>query len=304
MRKQNTTVAQSPQATPHHKSTPYLTREQILAHTHDPTGAAKFDSFVQPNPAFARLMQSSLAFARLVQTLEASVARFASFVQPNPAFKWVTQMRVHEESVGRFLKGVALDDQIRAELALRDALKEGPPIEGRFPPDLLQARLRRGVWLFGKDRAALAEEGAPLDEFLLLARWQARQELYRRGGRQMAVGAFWRFEDQLTGRYLRQILESDRCERDARRFVPLSEPLLEFLSSTQNVEPTEPDPRHLAAVRAQWQALLATAGPAQRRLLERWLESPDSSLAEIGRELHMLPNAAYQAMYRLRRRPA
>ena len=67
-------------------------------------------------------------------------------------------------------------------------------------------------------------------------------------------------------------------------------------------EQTAPDTGPPAAQVARWRAVLAQATPVQRRLLDAWYARPDATRAEIARTLGMSPEAAEQAIRRLRRR--
>jgi hypothetical protein len=84
---------------------------------------------------------------------------------------------------------------------------------------------------------------------------------------------------------------ASELRRSATRWLPLREDLV------------APEPEAAPAeAESRWRARLTSAGPTQRRLLERWLESPDAPLAEIARDLGIPYHTAYRAIERLKRR--
>ena len=107
--------------------------------------------------------------------------------------------------------------------------------------------------------------------------------------------------DQLVRRVALQ--EADRYLRSAERDT-------EADGASVGVEdlpwmyprPTAPDTGPPAAAVTRWRAVLAQAGPVQRRLLEAWYAQPDAMLSEIARAIGTTEEAAEQAIRRLRRR--
>jgi len=162
--------------------------------------------------------------------------------------------------------------------------------------------LDRRPRVFGRDGAAFARErraGAPLrmKDLMGTALWRAHhdvREAFRGCRRPELYPAYWRNVARVAARYLREALGSDELRQS--REVPL-----------ENVPPeavadTEPQVEEATDAVERWQALLACAGPRQRVILEAWRHDPDAPLAEVARQLGVTPNAARQAIDRLRRR--
>lgn len=98
-------------------------------------------------------------------------------------------------------------------------------------------------------------------------------------------------------RYLRSVERDTEAVQSSIRLKDLS-----WTYPRPAEEQTAPDTGSPAADAARWRAVLAQAGPVQRRLLEAWYAQPDATLAEIARVVGTTEKAADQAIRRLRRR--
>ena len=103
-------------------------------------------------------------------------------------------------------------------------------------------------------------------------------------------------------RYLRSVERDTEAVQSSIRLEDLSWTYHQQVAQRPAEEQTAPDTDPPAAAAARWRAVLAQAGPAQHRLLEAWYAQPDATRAEIARALGMHPEAADQAIRRLRRR--
>ncbi len=107
---------------------------------------------------------------------------------------------------------------------------------------------------------------------------------------------------QEADRYLRSVERDTEAVQSSIRMEDLPWMYPPLVAQHPAGEQAAPDTGSSAAAAARWRAILAQAGPAQRPLLEAWHAQPDAPRAEIARALGIRPEAAEQAIRRLRRR--